>query len=447
MIPPLQYNPSQLVTGSFQAKPGEFVLRDFNGPIQYIGPYFYIQKTGAKEYYTGLEPNAPDNELRSSNSKNLSTGKTQSFTSNHPLVTFGEVGLTTTSGKFEPKKYDISSIIKLEYFYNGYIPRFFARRIIDNVYRETDYTSFTNIKKRNADWDYKNWEVKEVFGGWGINYFFKNPTQFKTITGTPELPLYNNLYTENKIKILAIDKGETFNSSLSIGPTLGTSGISSKDENSTNPWPGFKEWYCNRYGINFEEKYFTLQSQDGIFISNDKLNNPLTVSKPSTVAKKITYYNQDTPTIPLRSRYYLYNNQYSTLPGTTEIGGANKIIGTPRDVKAFLYLATPIINDVNPATSTTLDVKKVYSPDLSITREYNKNTLCNISEIFLRYPSNKSNPNSQLQKNPPKLINPKTKKEHIGPFCKDFDGNYWDGLVPPNGFNDKIAGDTILKAV
>ena len=431
---PPRYNLSNLITGS-NAIVGEFVLRDIIGPIQYTGPYYTYINSGGKEYYTGKYPNFRNDNGKG---KNLSNGTEIKVGSNYRLLEFSEAGITSTS-KFEPVLYDISKDINAVHYYNGVIRRFFARRISDDTYRETNYTSFDGITKKDSQWDFNNWEVKEVFDGWKVNYYVSQPSPSSTLN-----QFLNTVYTSNKNAILAIDKGFTF-PPLSKSTTPASSGTPpTNDTNSSTPWPKFKEWYCNQYGGNFRESYYVIKDQNGNYISNPSYMSPgLIPSTSPPTATSVTFYKKDEPSIPLNVRFYSFVQKETILSGiklinTLSQDNAEKAEDIP-DSYPFLYLATPVVRDVRPNSPNSLDTTKSFGlgnppPGFLEKKIYGEDNLCYISEIFLgdtnKYPHN---PNSPLQLHPPNF------KDYKGIFCKSVDGKFHAQLVPYNGFNIKLS--------
>ena len=452
------FPPSNLVTGSFFSQPGDFVLRDVvkNGKsILYTGPYFQIIKTGGDEYYTGLKPNETNNKIRS---KTFDTS-TNPFSeiinggvdSNERIIPFVSTGVSSpTTGLREPFIHNIVKEIKPEFYYNYVIPRFFAYNAGKKIYRETNYESYLGITQKKTEWDFINWEVKTVYGGWGINYFTKplNTTTFDPTTSNQNPP-YSNLYTSNKLKILAIEKGYVFKAPIPPPPKSPLQGISYIDENSKNPWPGFSIWFCNSYGGTFQNSYYTLTNSSGP-ISNDFFNilpntppQPQSITTGNNIIRK--YYDRDDSSIPLSIRYYNFNNNFEPKVNITEINSNLKNSNNiPTDIKAFLYLAAPVISNVNPDPSgTVLGNIVIYRPSFTDILAYNR-VASNISEIFLNDSKYNHNPNYSLQSISNKLVYKSSGEPYRGKFCKDFDGRYWDGLMPFTGFNSPIAGKNEL---
>jgi hypothetical protein len=455
------FPPSNLVTGSFFSQPGDFVLRDVvkNGKsILYAGYYFQIIKTGGNEYYTGLKPNETNNKIRSKTFDTSTDPVTEipngGVDSNERLLTFESISsVSSTTGLRVPSNHSIVKEIKPEFYYNYVIPRFFAYNTGKKIYRETNYESYVAISTKDIKWDYINWEVKAVYGGWGINYFTKPTNLSRTYSVSEQNPPYSSLYSTNKLKILAIEKGYVFKTPVPTPPPSPLQGISYVDINSKNPWPGFSIWYCNNYGGgSFQNSYFTLANALGP-ISNDFFNSsPNSIPTPpsSVTGNNIvrTYYNTDNPSIPLNVRFYLFNNKFEPQVNIKEINSNFKNTNnTPTDIDAFLYLAAPVIKNVSPDPSgTSLSSVTIYRPPFEENILYNK-VLSNISEIFLNDSKYNHNPNYSLQSISNKLVYKSSGEPYRGKFCKDFEGRYWDGLMPFSGFNTPIAGKNELIVI
>jgi hypothetical protein len=459
------FPPSNLITGSLFSKPGDFILRDIiknSKPVLYTGPYFKIIKTGGEEYYTGLRPNEPQNKTRSKTFDTSTSPVTEipngGVDSNERLLTFESISsVSSTTGLRVPSNHSIVKEIKPEFYYNDVIPRFFAYNAGNRIYRETNYESYVGISTKDIKWDYINWEVKAVYGGWGINYFtpkISSSTLKQTnIIDLNQNPPYSSLYINNKLKILAIEKGYIFKTPVPPPPTP-LRGISYVDGNSKNPWPGFSIWYCNNYGGSFQNSYFTLANSSGP-ISNDFFDiSPITPPLPPSLVTGNnivrTYYNakNDDPSIPLSVRFYPFNNKFEPQVNIKEVNSNFKNTNNiPTDINAFLYLAAPVIKNVSPNPSgTSLGVITTYKPSTEETITYN-NVLSNISEIFLNDSKYIHNPNYSLQSVKDKLVYKSTQIPYRGKFCKDFEGRYWDGLMPFSGFNTPIAGKNELIVI
>ena len=292
-----------------------------------------------------------------------------------------------------------------------------------------------------------------MYGGWGINYFTKPTNLSRTYSVSEQNPPYSSLYSTNKLKILAIEKGYVFKTPVPTPPPSPLQGISYVDINSKNPWPGFSIWYCNNYGGgSFQNSYFTLANALGP-ISNDFFNSsPNSIPTPpsSVTGNNIvrTYYNTDNPSIPLNVRFYLFNNKFEPQVNIKEINSNFKNTNnTPTDIDAFLYLAAPVIKNVSPDPSgTSLSSVTIYRPPFEENILYNK-VLSNISEIFLNDSKYNHNPNYSLQSISNKLVYKSSGEPYRGKFCKDFEGRYWDGLIPFSGFNTPIAGKNELIVI
>jgi hypothetical protein len=365
------YPLSTIQTGSYTSG-GEYVI--YSTGAEYIGNYFSI--LGRDIAYTGRFPYEKGNE----------TSSDPKSTSNIPLRSLSSLGITNPGDPKIPAEF--SPIPVLEHYQNTVIPRFFARDLIKNQYREISYDDYEKILKKNPAWDWKNWQVKAVHLGWKLN------------------DLRASCYLHNKTRILYMDKGKVFPKSptpLIVPPLIG---ISDTDLNDPIPWPGFKEWFTDNAWV---EKYFyigkTLDTASGSAVT---LANIL--DDPKNI------YTVDDPKILPEFRYY------------------NSYVTTGPEFSTFTEFWCEVIQDVEIApgginlTSIKLPPNEITLFNFtSINRTYFR---CYLSEIFLPSPKN---PNAVLTNPRPELVFKHNNTLYpSGPFCKTIEGQFFAGNLPPS---------------
>jgi len=469
------YNTSNLITGSrITANSDDIFVLDQYRNITYYGDYYTIIKSGNKEYYTGKEPNILKNEtyctvinqttdVRYTGNYPSSNGDPRPA-SNIRLFSLKSTGVITSAGALrEPKQYDFGALILPEHYYNNAAPRFFARHIKDNTYRETDYTSYVGIQEKKSDFDFKNWEVKTVYKGWQLNFFNYGTFQDRAFSqSTPDGYFHpqSGCYTGNKLKMLAIEKGFVYAPDPSVKPSP-LSGIIEPDPNSDTPWPGFCDWYCQKYGESMTHYYSTIQNSDGSYRSNSYFISPKSpiasvndLNDDSNII--ITYYRKDDPKIPLNVRFYVFNKytqpevpdviyvsgSSAPIRGNTVINGSlNKAtFEYPSDDVSFLKYCAAVIDDVyvNKDGKELLPSKKeeYKTPKFQFDFIPLFANTTNLSEIYLNESKFKGNPNAKalsVKDNLWKFNNGKYEK-YSGPYCVTIQGKYWSGNIYSPGY-------------
>lgn len=379
VIPKLPSYPlSSIKTGSYTPG-GEYVI--FNTGLEYVGSYFSI--LGRDIAYTGKFPYDPNNESSS----------TPKSTSNVPLKSFSALGITDPGDPKIPAEF--SPVPLLEHYQNTVIPRFFARDLIKNQYREISLDDYIKIKKKNPAWDWKNWQVKTVHQGWKLN------------------DLLRICYLHNKTRILYMDKGEVFPPPATSSPALPIIGISDIDENDPIPWPGFKEWFTNN---NWVERYFFNKNSSEYLRLTGKTTtltgSAITTQNALDDPKNI--YTVDDPKIPIEFKAYI---PYAT---------------TGPELAIFTEFYCEVLEDVEVAPGganlTPIKLSYIYKGNFfNTTDTYFR---CNLSEIFLPSPKN---PNAVLTSPRPELAFKHNGTPYpSGQFCKTIEGQFFAGNLPPS---------------
>ena len=459
--PPPPYNPSNLITGSRTNVSDRFVFQNA-ADQEYIGFYYTIVKSGGNEYYTGESPSKPNNE-KVSTVRSISTGNIipGGCTSNLRILTFSERGLSTPGQLLEPTPHNFLNDLLPENFQNNQAARFFAYNKTTNIFRETDYISYDKISKKDPNWDFTNWEVKTVYNGWKINFFnlklFEEIEFSKGISTIQYYPQASN-YLANKLAMLAIQFGYKFPPPTTPAPKSPVGGIIIPDPNSTNPWPGFVNWYYRENDEAPLSYFFTMQRPDGSYIDNSLISSPSLSATPSpqstpTTSLKITFtfYSGNDPKIPLNVRFYTYNkfqendniipNLANVFLNTNNRNTRNspfKDSTTGRgDGNSFLKGNAPVWQDVSIAPSgNLLKTSKLTSWNKNFFLDENNEIFqgtSNLSEIFLNNPRYKGNPNAKALADQNKLYIQDASGNLVpykGPFCKNVQGKYYSSNLP-----------------
>jgi hypothetical protein len=377
IIPKLPSYPlSSIQTGSYTSG-GEYVI--YNTGLEYVGSYFSI--LGRDIAYTGKFPYDPNNESTS----------TPKSTSNIPLKSFSSLGITDPGDPKIPAEF--SPVPLLEHYQNTVMPRFFARDLIKNQYREISFDDYIKIKKKNPAWDWKNWQVKTIHQGWKLN------------------DLFRSCYLHNKTRILYMDKGEVFPPPSTPPVTPPLLAISDIDENDPIPWPGFKEWFTDNTWV--ERYFFNKNSSEYLKFSGNKRDIQSATSTQAALDDPQNIYTVDDPKIPIEFKAYI---PYAT---------------TGPELSIFTEFFCEVEQDVEIAPGgINLTPIKLPPNEVFKFRENDTYFRCNLSEIFLPSPKN---PNAVLTNPRPELA---FKHNGIsypsGQFCKTQQGQFFAGNLPPS---------------
>jgi hypothetical protein len=407
------YPPASIVTGSRAiGSPSGFVFLNptTGGWDNYVGPYWKVSNRGSFIRYTGDRPYAPKNEDKSN----------PQTPSNIRLLSLSELGVPGPKGK-DPLLYKFSTGAIAEDWRVGRAARFFAYNPTTGEFRETDFNSYEGIRSKNSQFNFTDWKVKVLYFGWIIN------------------GLKADVYYQNKMKIFCLDQGLPIPYEKGVTP-VPASLTSLVDPNSSDPWPGFKEWFTQG---TWQNKYTYLKDKKTGQISNCPFHVGSSALRPSSGPEETLAYDGNGPD-PLEStpkaKWFVYNLGTINFQGNILVQGDTKLV--TEDEFSFLELYAPVVDDVllDPAFAPNNVLSTTPSSTLLKNDQYNEQlkkqsiTSHNISEIFL--PNGKSgsgtlyNPNSPLVKKRPNLFYKKNNQPYpTGPFCKTIEGNFYTGNI------------------